>query len=52
MLFLCFAVATNREKRFFEEVKAYNEKLVAWSRDSKVAIEGLVAGRTSRGGLE
>ncbi|KAH8799651.1 hypothetical protein F5884DRAFT_810774 [Xylogone sp. PMI_703] len=29
--------------RFFEEVEAYNEKLVTWSKDSKNAIDGLVA---------
>jgi hypothetical protein len=34
---------SNRGKRFFEEVKVYNEKLVAWSNDSRNAVDGLVA---------
>jgi hypothetical protein len=35
-------MTSNYRNRFFKEVKAYNEKLVAWSRDSRKAIDGLV----------
>lgn len=34
---------SNRENRFFKEVKAYNEKLVAWLKDSRNTVDGLVA---------
>jgi hypothetical protein len=34
---------SNRGNRFFKEVKAYNEKLISWSKDYKIAINGLVA---------
>jgi hypothetical protein len=37
-----FEKTSNSENRFFEEVKAYNEKLVAWSKDSREAVEDLV----------
>lgn len=36
-------MTSNRANRFFEEVKAYNEKLAAWSKDSRKAVDGLVA---------
>jgi hypothetical protein len=34
---------SNRGNRFFEEVKAYNEKLMGWSKDCRTAVDGLVA---------
>ena len=39
----CFEIISNYRNRFFKEVKAYNKKLIAWSKDSRKAIDSLVA---------
>jgi hypothetical protein len=33
---------SNRGNRFFKEVKAYNEKLISWLKDCKIAVNSLV----------
>ena len=35
-------IISNHTNRFFKEVKAYNEKLIAWSKDSRKSIDSLV----------